>query len=203
MTLKRQVVAMLVGIVAVVGLVLAPSAFTAKPPKTTICHFTHSAKKPYVKITVGKTVLKAHRRYARDIVPAPPGKCPTDVLTPTQGGTLLTANLLGANEVPGPGDVDGTGTAMIRLREGQGQVCFKISVSNIVLPATGAHIHVGNAGVAGPIVVALTAPGATGTSEGCLTVVRSLVSAILANPTGYYPNVHTTDYPAGAIRGQL
>lgn len=205
MTLKRQVLSLLVGIVAVAGLVFAQSAFTAsaKPSKTTICHFTHSAKKPYVKITVGKSVLKAHLRHPRDIIPAPATGCPRDVLTPTQGGTLLTANLIGVNEVPGPGDPDGTGTALFRLRAGEGRICFQITVANLVLAATGAHIHQGVAGVAGPIVVSLTAPGLTGTSEGCVVVPRPLVSAILTTPAGYYANVHTTDFPAGAIRGQL
>jgi hypothetical protein len=202
MTLKRYA-AVLIGVVAVSGLVFAQSAFTAKQPKTTICHKTHSAKKPYVKLKVGKSVLKGHLRHARDIIPAPAGPCPTDVLTPDSGGTLLSTNLAGANEVPGPGDPDGAGTAQIRLRQGEGRICFKLSVSNILLPATGAHIHAGAIGVAGPIVVGLTPPAANGMSEGCVSAPRALVNAILAAPASFYVNVHTTDFPAGAIRGQL
>jgi hypothetical protein len=30
-----------------------------------------------------------------------------------------------------------------------------------------------------------------------------LVAAILGSPAGYYLNIHTTEFPAGAIRGQL
>jgi hypothetical protein len=202
MTLKRYV-AVLIAIVAVSGLVFAQSAFTAKQPKTTICHKTKSAKKPYVKIKVAKSVLKGHLRHAGDIIPAPTGPCPTDVLTPDAGGTLLSTNLLGSNEVPGPGDADGAGTAQIRLRQGEGRVCFKIAVTNIVLPATGAHIHSGAVGVAGPIVVGLTPPGLNGMSEGCVTASRAVVNAILGAPASYYVNVHTTDFPNGAIRGQL
>jgi hypothetical protein len=29
------------------------------------------------------------------------------------------------------------------------------------------------------------------------------VKDILTNPAAYYVNVHTSDYPAGAVRGQL
>ncbi|MDQ3672635.1 MAG: CHRD domain-containing protein, partial [Actinomycetota bacterium] len=144
-----------------------------------------------------------HLRHAKDIVPAP-ATCPTQPVSSEKGGGRpLTATLTGAAEVPGPGDPDGRGTATIRLNQGQGKVCFALTASNITLPAAAAHIHVGGSTVAGPIVVGLTAPDATGFSAGCVSASRELIAAIRKNPSNYYVNVHTSDYPAGAIRGQL
>jgi CHRD domain-containing protein len=120
-----------------------------------------------------------------------------------QGSNTFQTSLKGTNEVPGPGDTDGSGSATITVDRTLNQVCFTIHVSGITPPATAAHIHQGAAGVAGPIVVTLTAPDATGSSSGCTVVTLDLVNAILANPSGYYVNVHTTDYPNGALRGQL
>ena len=120
------------------------------------------------------------------------------------GGRKFTITLTGAAEVPGPGDPDGSGTAVLRLNPGQEEVCFEITVSNITLPATGAHIHVGTATEFGPVVVGLIPPDADGTSSGCVSASRELILAILQNPENYYVNVHTLPlYGAGAIRGQL
>ena len=79
-----------------------------------------------------------------------------------------------------------------------GAVC-----ENVTLPTAAAHIHKGAAGVNGPVVVPLNAPGADGTSSGCATAAAPLIADILANPAGYYVNVHTKEHPAGAIRAQL
>ncbi|CAN5475396.1 hypothetical protein BH24CHL9_BH24CHL9_03510 [soil metagenome] len=72
-----------------------------------------------------------------------------------------------------------------------------------MLPATGAHIHVGAASLSGPIVVALAPPDETGVSQGCVAVDKALVKAIRKNRADYYVTVHTSQFPAGAIRGQL
>jgi hypothetical protein len=119
------------------------------------------------------------------------------------GGVKFTIPLTGAAEVPGPGDPDGSGTATLRLNPGTETVCFVLTVSDITLPATGAHIHVGTVTEAGPVVVALTPPDASGTSSGCVSADRDLILNIIQNPDQYYVNVHTTDFPAGALRGQL
>src|SRR6188472_2464239 len=66
-----------------------------------------------------------------------------------QGGRSFTILMSGAQEAPGPGDPDGSGVATITLNQGQGTVCFDLSVENITLPATGAHIHVAPAGSPG------------------------------------------------------
>ena len=128
----------------------------------------------------------------------------SDQATLLQGGRPFVVTLTGAAEVPGPGDPDGAGTARLTLNQGQGIISFEITVSNITLPATGAHIHVGSATEAGPVVVALTAPDATGHSSGEVSVDPELIKAIRQNPENYYVNVHTLPlYAAGAVRGQL
>jgi hypothetical protein len=111
--------------------------------------------------------------------------------------------MTGAQEAPGPGDPDGSGTASFTFNRGRGEVCFALEVEDIVLPATGAHIHLAPAGDPGPVVIPLTAPGTDGTSSGCVSADRDLIKAITKDPSAYYVNVHTTDFPAGAVRAQL
>jgi hypothetical protein len=118
-----------------------------------------------------------------------------------QGGRPLSATLTGPAEVPGPGDADGGGTAKITLNQGQGQVCFEITVSNIQA-ATAAHIHEAPAGQAGPVVVTLTAP-ASGSSKDCVAADQELIKRIRQNPENFYVNVHNAEFPDGAVRGQL
>lgn len=118
------------------------------------------------------------------------------------GGRPLSATLTGEAEAPGPGDPDGTGTALVTLNRGQQEVCFHLTVSDIE-PATAAHIHVGDPGEPGPIVVGL-APPTDGESTGCVQDVDAdLIHAILKDPAHYYVNVHNEPFPPGAVRGQL
>jgi CHRD domain len=118
------------------------------------------------------------------------------------GGRTLVPQMTGTAEVP-LGDPDGTGTASVAVNPGLNMVCWEIAVQNITLPATAAHIHIAPVGVAGPVVVPLSPPDASGTSSGCATVDRMLAVAIVANPAAYYVNVHNADFPSGAVRGQL
>lgn len=102
------------------------------------------------------------------------------------------------------GDPDGTGSALVTVNHGQGEICWDVSVASITLPATASHIHKAVDGVRGPIVVGLIAPNAAGRSTGCLAGVdRALLRSILTHPDSFYVNVHTTDFPPGAVRGQL
>jgi hypothetical protein len=125
------------------------------------------------------------------------------------GGRPFTTTLSGAEEVDpitgalGAGDPDGSGLATLTVNPGQGEICYELSVEDIMLPAVGAHIHVGAAGENGRVVVPLNPPDASGVSSGCAEVSRELASAIIRDPEGYYVNVHTEDFPNGAIRGQL
>src|SRR4051795_13703223 len=125
-----------------------------------------------------------------------------------QGGQHFATTLSGAEEVdaagvPNQGDPDGSGFAELTINRGLGEVCFDITVQDITLPAILAHIHNAAAGVNGAIVVPLTAPDATGHSSGCVNADRELVKDITKHPENYYVNVHTTDFPSGALRGQL
>ncbi len=126
------------------------------------------------------------------------------IAAPSFATMELSAQLMGgAEEVPNPGDPDGTGTSTVTLDSDSGQASFTINVSNITLPAAAAHIHEGARGVAGDVVVPLTAPDANGTATGSAAVDAALMQRMMDNPAGFYVNVHTTDFPGGAVRGQL
>jgi hypothetical protein len=121
-------------------------------------------------------------------------------------GRPFSTTLVGAAEVPGPGDPDASGTALIALNQGQGEVCFDLSWAGIDGTVTAAHIHVGSAVVAGPVVVPLFSGAFAGTdsASACISgVSEELIKAIRHDPANYYVNIHSDVFPAGAIRGQL
>ena len=113
----------------------------------------------------------------------------------------LTASLTGAAEVPDPGAPNGKGNVSFTIDKGTGKVCWRFSgLSGLEGKPLLAHIHKGKAGTAGDVVVPL---GEKYARTGCVTAKKSLVNAILAKPGNYYANVHTDEYPAGVVRGQL
>ncbi len=75
------------------------------------------------------------------------------------------------------------------------------------------HIHRGGMGVNGPVVIGSgLQPGdvESGTSANIYRQVTitdrttlDVVDEILADPTGFYLNVHSTQHPPGFVRGQL
>jgi hypothetical protein len=116
----------------------------------------------------------------------------------------LRADLRGGQEVSG-GDANGRGTAKLRLNRAARRVCFDIRVHDIS-EVVAAHIHRGRRGHDGPIRVELIgAPqGDEDHFTGCANgVSRRLIRRINRHPRRFYVNVHTVDFPGGAIRGQL
>jgi hypothetical protein len=122
-------------------------------------------------------------------------KAATDVI-----GNNFSANLTGANEVP-PADPDGAGTASISTDDATNRICTRLEVRNIGA-VTAAHIHRGRAGVNGPPVVTLDAPDDDDSND-CDDVADALLDEIRRSPADFYVNVHTAEYPDGAIRGQI
>ena len=110
--------------------------------------------------------------------------------------TMLSAALLGSNEVAN-GDPDGTGRAAVTINATTGAVSWNIAAFNILTPSA-AHIHRAAAGVNGSVVFDFSA-----NLIGSGTMTTVLANEILANPAGFYVNVHTSAHTGGAIRGQL
>jgi len=116
----------------------------------------------------------------------------------------LYAPLAAASEVGG-GDGDATGWAIVRLRPGTSQVCFRITTEGLTTDPFAAHIHSGVAGVNGPVVVDFdwAANGSGSGADGCVSADLGLIKDIHRNPGNYYVNVHNPTVPSGAVRGQL
>jgi hypothetical protein len=108
------------------------------------------------------------------------------------------------NEVP-PTNSRATGAALVHINGTR--LTFTVAIGN---PARETfilgHIHVGPAGVNGPIVVPLFNGSSNRrlfTQFDSIQISAENAAAICGNLPGYYVNYHTTDNPGGAIRGQL
>ena len=189
--MRKVMLAAAAAAIATVGLA---NAQAARPAKVSICHKTSSATRPYVLVKVTPAVAAKHVLHHQDVMPAPANGCRSlQALTPSRGGARLTANLTGTA---------GTGTATIRLRAGQGTVCFRFTS----LPSgfTFAHAHIHRGSNTGPIVVPFTSTGAT---SGCVAAgdpatARALVREILTNPGGFWVNLHLANGTV-VLSGQL
>ena len=129
---------------------------------------------------------------------------------------FFTATLTGAAERPNPVTTNASGTSEVTILN-ENTVRVETLVSSID-SITQAHIHAGDASVAGPIMVFLFGP-VTGTRRdvnGVLTV-RDIVRGVTAFSSPFtfddlltriragtaYVNVHTRANPGGEIRGQI
>ena len=127
-------------------------------------------------------------------------------LTP-QDATTFTVPLSGHAErsfVQDPslsGDLDGSGTVKLTVDLDSNQICYDFNLSSVGTPLM-AHIHKGPELSNGPSVVTLfTGPGAD--LENCLLWTEKWLTQIVANPSAFYVNLYTTEFPDGALRGQL
>ena len=121
-------------------------------------------------------------------------------------GQTLGAVLTAAGEVP-PTTTPGFGNATVTFDSMRQNITVTITVANLGSPITAAHIHRGAAGVAGGVVIGFTplASFVGGKLTGTFPIDPTVVTAneILQNPSNFYVNVHTQQFPGGAIRGQL
>ena len=112
----------------------------------------------------------------------------------------FSATLTAASEVP-PSTSTGSGAATVSLDTATHEITYDVTFSGFASAVTAAHIHgpaeAGkNAGVVVPLGNNPTSP-IHGTAKLTPEQEQQLTAGL------YYVNVHTTNNPGGAIRGQL
>jgi len=128
---------------------------------------------------------------------------------------VFTAQMLAANEVPpiSNADLNAFGNVTVTLDTVANTASFAWSVTNVASPAIIlSHIHEGPPGVIGPVRIdsGITAgtpvtvvAGNASFSKSGISTTAAQIAAIIANPGGFYFNVHSTLNPVGVVRGQL
>ncbi|MEU9151589.1 CHRD domain-containing protein [Streptomyces sp. NPDC048417] len=122
---------------------------------------------------------------------------------------VLVASLRGANEVPvagGPavGDKDGVALEFIQVKGGK--VTVAVTWRGTGRP-TDLHIHQGAEGTNGGVKIDFgkllkKAKGHSVTGSVKVTD-KALLKQLTTDPGSFYANLHTAEFPGGAVRGQL
>src|SRR5690606_29138148 len=112
-------------------------------------------------------------------------------LTPAQAGVDIES--------------DGSGTAHVQVTPAG--AIYYITVDGLTGPAMNAHFHIGNIGESGTVVRGIFDNWENGTAFGVWTAndAESLTDKLreTLHSGGLYFNVHTADYGAREIRGQI
>ncbi len=120
-------------------------------------------------------------------------------------GQTLGAVLTASQEVP-PTTTTGFGNATVTFDSTRSNITVTITVANLGAAINNFHIHEGAAGVAGPVIINLIGLGGVfvnGTMTVTVPVPADVALRMVQNPANFYVNVHTTQFPGGAVRGQL
>ena len=147
--------------------------------------------------------------------------CGSSNSTPTtpSNSVVYTVNLLPSNETPPITNAENVarGTAVITIHKDTNLIDFAVSLNSFPAGSslTAAHIHGPNAPAGTPAGVfigtglsagnapAITNGSATFTFNGVAPQSADQITQILANPSQFYFNVHTSLNGAGVMRGQL
>ncbi len=131
----------------------------------------------------------------------------------TAGYGYFSVQLTG-HEVPGGGDPTGQGLARLDLDPEHELACFVIPWRKLDGAVTDLRLYAAPRGREGPQWIDFFAdqqfPGAENTVSGCVHVSGShgmssqdKIQTVIHDPSGFYLNMHSTEFPKGAIRGQL
>lgn len=130
---------------------------------------------------------------------------------------------LTGSQVPGGGDPQGQGRALLTLDPDNDVVCLRADWERLAGEVTAIHVHRGPAGENGPHHIEIlndeSLAGEWNRVELCVKVVGGQhhgeveghdagsgsdpVREVGEDPAGFYVNVHSTAHKGGAIRGQI
>jgi CHRD domain len=135
-----------------------------------------------------------------------------------QAVVTMSATLTGGEETPAPGvNTGAVGTALVSVDSVNEELSVTLSLFNLPTATSAGHIHIAPKGLAGPVVINFPIPtGRTGDLPltfrvgaaafaaqpqiGIITMADAIQSIVGGNA---YVNIHTSQNPAGEIRGQL
>ena len=154
----------------------------------------------------GLTIGPDHALYVSNFGTSADAGQVVRIPTALSEATQFSAWLSGDEETP-PVETPASGVARFTLAEG-GLLSYEIAVRAIgeAEPITAAHIHEGAPGESGPPIFTLFPNGDADFDPenplmGTVDLTDEQVATLLAG--NYYVNVHTGDFPAGEIRGQI
>ena len=118
-----------------------------------------------------------------------------------EGGQTYTVAMTGEEETPVPGPAGAKGAITLNIDTAGGQLCYSGLSYDGPGKADQGHIHKGGKGFAGPVVVnlGLLEEG----KDACVKADAKSLQAVVDDPAGHYVNLHTAEYPGGAVRGQV